>query len=95
MLCMTYESALTCFRLVGFSFSRQMKDPSQTSFSCSPSIFSILDPATDFLSYWKQRCHEGCVQRQVANRAGTSGLQIPHKCNHKYVLNLKASKNDN
>lgn len=81
--------------LMNFLFSRQIKYPLQTSFSCSPSMFSILDTATDFLSYQKQRCHKGCVQRQVANRADTSGLQIPKKCHHKYLLILEPSKNDN
>lgn len=36
--------------LMNFLFSRQVKDLLQTSFSCSPSVFSILDTATDLFS---------------------------------------------
>jgi len=75
--------------LMNFLFCRQIKDLLQTSFHCSPSIFSILHTATDFISFQKQRCHKGCVQRQVAKRADTSGLQIPKKCYHKYLLILE------
>lgn len=77
--------------LMNFLFSRQKKDLLQTSFS----MFSILDKATDFLSYQKQRCHKGYVQRQVANRADSSGLQIPKKYHHKSLLILEPWINDN
>lgn len=75
-LCTTYESALVWLSLGAFSFffffSRQIKDPLpplHLSLRCSSSIFSILDTATVFPSYQKQRRHKGCVQGQVANNA--------------------------